>query len=74
LRIFFFGALLRLMLRPPVTIPKNSARCMGGIFSDGTPVLGRGAPGCGGRRGTEWHSRMRKSALQAGYHWSGRKL
>ena len=39
---------------------------MGGIFSDGTPVLGRGTPGCGGRRGTEWHSRMRKSALQAG--------
>ena len=25
-------------------------------------------PGCGGRRGTEWHSRMRKSALQAGDH------
>ena len=40
---------------------------MGGIFSDGTPVWGRGTPGCGGRRGTDWHSRMRKSALQAGY-------
>ena len=27
---------------PRVAIPKTSARCMGGIFSDGTPVWGAG--------------------------------
>ena len=46
LRIFFFGAVVRMMLPPPrVTIPKNSARCMGGICFVGTPRLGAGTPG-----------------------------
>tara|TARA_Y100001934_G_scaffold280914_1_gene388960 strand:- start:90 stop:380 length:291 start_codon:yes stop_codon:yes gene_type:complete len=45
LRIFFFGAVLRLMLRPPGYHPKKQRALYEGVFSDGTPVLGRGTPG-----------------------------
>jgi hypothetical protein len=50
---------------PRVTIPKNSPRCIGGVFSDGTPVWGRGTPGVV----AAWHRMTQsnaESALQAG--------
>ena len=46
LRIFFFGAVVRLILRPPGYYPKKQRALYGGyMFCYVPPVWGRGTPG-----------------------------
>ena len=46
LRIFFFGAVVRLMIRPPGLPSQKTARVVWGVyFLTAPPVWGRGTPG-----------------------------